>query len=353
MIKLLVLDIDGVLTDGKIYYSENGVEQKTLSFKDLDAVTELRARDIKLGIITGEKNFFTQYVNEKIHPDYFEESCKEKKLVLMEIAQKMGVLSSEICYIGDGRYDKEAIAYSGLGVCPADAIAEVKTVADVVLTIGGGQGCIAELLDVIRNYEAGEWMTKRTLNTTIQGHISIARLMKNSVELKKEIEKAIEVIKGVFSQKGQLLLCGNGGSAADAQHIATEFVSRFYRERAALNAEALTVNTSSITAIGNDYSFQHIFARQVEAKGKVGDILIVLSTSGNSQNVILAVRKAKEMGMTTIAFTGADSTCSLVQEVDIILSVPSDITPRIQEMHILIGHIICECVEEELYGNSN
>ena len=142
-------------------------------------------------------------------------------------------------------------------------------------------------------------------------------------------------------------MCGNGGSAADAQHIATEFVSRFYHERKALNAEALTVNTSTLTAVGNDYSFDRVFARQVEAKGRQGDILIGISTSGESKNIIEAFEAAKKLNMSTIAFTG-NRECTMEHKADMTINIPSEDTPRIQEMHIMTGHIICELVEKEL-----
>jgi len=147
----------------------------------------------------------------------------------------------------------------------------------------------------------------------------------------------------------KLLLCGNGGSAADAQHIAAELVSRFYIERKALAAEALTVNTSIITAIANDYSYHKIFVRQVEAKGEEGDVLIGLSTSGKSENIYEAFKLAKEIGIHTVLFTGTiNDDEKILQYTDCSLNIPSQNTPRIQEMHILAGHIICEIVEKEM-----
>jgi D-sedoheptulose 7-phosphate isomerase len=140
---------------------------------------------------------------------------------------------------------------------------------------------------------------------------------------------------------------GNGGSAADAQHLAGEFVGRFYLERGALPAVALTVNTSILTAIGNDYGFDRIFARQLEALGRPGDVAIGLSTSGNSRNVVEGLRTAKQLGLLTVALTGR-SGGRLKDEADFCLCVPSDDTPRIQESHILIGHIWAELVEHAL-----
>ncbi len=149
----------------------------------------------------------------------------------------------------------------------------------------------------------------------------------------------------VLNKGGTVYFCGNGGSAADAQHVAAEFVGRFARERRALSAEALTTNTSILTAIGNDYDFSEIFARQIRAKVRTNDMVVGISTSGKSSNVYNALKAAKEIGAKTISFTGSNP--GLLKEfADICLCVPSDITPRIQESHIMVWHIICELVDK-------
>jgi D-sedoheptulose 7-phosphate isomerase len=145
----------------------------------------------------------------------------------------------------------------------------------------------------------------------------------------------------------KVLFMGNGGSAADAQHLAAEFTGRYIMERRALPAIALNVNTSEITAIANDYSFDRIFARQIEALGQPGDVAIGLSTSGNSGNVVLAMQTARVRNLLTVALTGSSGGL-LKNEVEVCLRVPSAVTPRIQECHILVGHILCEIVEHEL-----
>jgi D-sedoheptulose 7-phosphate isomerase len=147
----------------------------------------------------------------------------------------------------------------------------------------------------------------------------------------------------------KILFCGNGGSASDAQHLAAELVGRFELERRALPALALTANTSALTAIGNDYGYEMIFARQLEALGAKGDVAFGISTSGNSRNVLCAMEVARRLGLVTVAMTGK---CGgeLIRVVDHKIQVPSDDTPRIQEAHIIIGHILCEIVEQELFG---
>lgn len=184
-----------------------------------------------------------------------------------------------------------------------------------------------------------------SIDAIIIRHGDLLDMLVNDEVLKQNISKSISAIIKALENGNQILFCGNGGSAADAQHLAAEFVSQFYLKRRALNAEALTVNTSSLTAISNDSDYERVFSRQVEAKGKPGDILVGITTSGGSANVLNAFDAAKKIGMTNMAFVGTD-TDKVKNRANIIISVPSDDTPRIQEMHIMIGHIICECVEK-------
>lgn len=160
------------------------------------------------------------------------------------------------------------------------------------------------------------------------------------------IQLMAERCKEALKAGNKVLFCGNGGSAADAQHLAAELIGRFQKERRSLASIALTTDTSILTAVANDYGYDEVFARQVEGLGRSGDVLIGISTSGNSANVVKAALKARDTGMHTIAFTGEGSG-KLKDICDITFAVPSKVTARIQEMHIMVGHIICELVEEE------
>jgi D-sedoheptulose 7-phosphate isomerase len=169
--------------------------------------------------------------------------------------------------------------------------------------------------------------------------------------LKENLPKMLEVIKLVsrsFEAGSKLLLFGNGGSAADAQHIAAEFVNRYIIDRPPLPAIALTTDTSILTSVSNDASFNEIFSKQIKALGKEGDVAVGISTSGNSPNMVKAFEVAKEMGIKTVALTGNDGG-AMAKIADVSLVVPSGSTPRIQETHILIGHILCEMVEHQLF----
>ncbi len=163
------------------------------------------------------------------------------------------------------------------------------------------------------------------------------------------ITRAARLMVRAFRQKGKVLFCGNGGSAADAQHLAAELSGRFYKDRPPLFAEALHANTSFLTAVANDYGYDEVFARAVEAMGRPGDVLVALSTSGNSPNVLKAIEKSQKMGLHTIGLTGHDGG-RMRSLCDCCIVVPQHDTPRIQEAHITIGHIWCAWVERELFG---
>lgn len=168
-------------------------------------------------------------------------------------------------------------------------------------------------------------------------------------ELSKPLVQAAEMISLALRAGGKLLICGNGGSAADAQHYATELVARLYqRERPAMAAIALTTDTSALTALANDYGFEYVFSRQVEALGKEGDVLLGLSTSGNSANVLRAAEEAKRRGMVVVVFTGAGGG-KLAELADVVLAVPSKNTMRIQEIHLALGHVLCKLIEDVVY----
>ena len=190
---------------------------------------------------------------------------------------------------------------------------------------------------------------KENIITRIEQSIAVKRQIVESEFLLKNIENAVNSIINAYRNKKKILLCGNGGSAADAQHIAAEFSGRFYFDRPPLYAEALHVNASFLTAIGNDYGFDDVFSRMIEASANEGDVLMALSTSGNSSNILKAMEAAKDKGMIIIGFTG-ETGGKMKPFCDCLLNVPSTDTPRIQESHITIAHIICELVEKSLFG---
>jgi D-sedoheptulose 7-phosphate isomerase len=184
----------------------------------------------------------------------------------------------------------------------------------------------------------------------IQASIDVKTLILSNTVLLETISKVADEIINTYKQNdGKVLFCGNGGSAADAQHIAAELSGRFYTDREPLFAEALHVNSSYMTAVANDYSYDEVYSRMVKAAGRKGDVLIGISTSGNSANVVKAIDEANKRGMITVAMTG-EKGGKMKDLCKYIINVPSNDTPRIQESHILIGHILCEIVENKMFS---
>ena len=296
----------------------------------------------KLAIITSENNELVKFFQKRFFPDFFVCGSNDKLSDLKHIAQNADVSLNEICYVGDGYKDFECIDKVGLGVSPSNAIDEVKEVAKMVLKSSGGKGAIVELVNVLKHY------CKSDLDfyNLLQQHAEISRKIRSDIVINKNINTATNILVEWLKNKNKLMFCENGGSAADAQHLATEFVSRFLIERKALPAIALNTNTSTLLAIGNDYTFDKVFSRQIESYGSSGDVLVGITTSGKSKNILEAFNTAKFMGIKTICLTS-----SIAENIDCdcIIKVPSQNISRIQEFHIMIGHYFCEIVEKRLF----
>lgn len=186
------------------------------------------------------------------------------------------------------------------------------------------------------------------IKESIKQSIEVKQKLLSDKKLLEAIRRTADICISSLKNDGKVLFCGNGGSAADAQHLAAELSGRFYYDREPLFAEALHVNTSYLTAVANDYSYDEIYARLVKAKGKKDDVLIGISTSGNSENIIRAFKVAKILGMTTVGMTGLTGG-KMKEYSDVLINIPSEDTPRIQEAHILAGHIICELIESAIF----
>ncbi len=188
------------------------------------------------------------------------------------------------------------------------------------------------------------------IKNIIQASIDTKLQILHNAELIATIEKVVEVITTALKKGNRIYFCGNGGSAADAQHLAAEFSGRFYTDRKALPAEALHCNTSYLTAVANDYGFELVYSRMIDGIGEAGDVLIGLSTSGNSANIVNAFDVAINKGLITVGFTGITGG-QMKAQCNYLINIPSADTPRIQESHITIGHIICQLVEENYFKN--
>ncbi|MFT4150186.1 MAG: D-sedoheptulose 7-phosphate isomerase [Paracoccaceae bacterium] len=202
-------------------------------------------------------------------------------------------------------------------------------------------------LAAAKQKELPDMQNSAALSAEIRDHAAVIRAVAQDEALLSALDRACEICVGALGSGRKLLFCGNGGSAADCQHLATELTVRFTRDRRALAAIALTTDTSALTAIGNDFGFDHLFSRQVEALCQPGDVLLCFSTSGHSRNVILAVEAARARGAEVIFFGGKDGG-ALRGMASVPLVVPSDVTARIQEVHILFGHILCAQIEQRM-----
>ncbi len=189
---------------------------------------------------------------------------------------------------------------------------------------------------------------QQKIRAILQESINVKSKLLEDAVLLQTIEQVVEAIIEAFNEGNKVLFCGNGGSAADAQHLAAEFSGRFYTDRNPLPSEALHCNTSYLTAVANDYGYEFVYSRIVKGTGKPGDVIVGLSTSGNSANITLALQTAREIGMKTVGLTG-EGGGKMKDWCDFLIAVPSKDTPRIQESHITIGHIICQLVEERLF----
>lgn len=192
-------------------------------------------------------------------------------------------------------------------------------------------------------------MSQSKIQAIISESIKVKETLLHDAILLSKIEKSVSILTHAFQNQKKVLFCGNGGSAADAQHIAAELSGRFYIDRPALYAEALHVNSSYLTAVANDYSYDIAYARLIEGIGFEGDVLVAISTSGNSKNILNAIESAKKKNMITIGMTGAAGG-KMLDLCDLVLNFPSTTTPRIQESHIMVGHILCELIEQNLYN---
>jgi len=347
-IELLALDIDGVITDGKVTVGAHGEETKGILFRDLDAVTKARKEGLKLALVTGESGELVSAIAERLSAELVLSSAKDKVAALKALSEETGVALSAICFVGDADRDALAFPFVGLALCPADASRSARAKAHRVLEARGGEGAVAEAVEIVLNGLADlkripdhERALKRIVEDSIRAH---EKLLAESLTNLAEIA---EIIVAALRRGNKILFCGNGGSAADAQHVAAELVGRFAIEREPWPALALTTDTSILTAVGNDWDFKDVFARQVRAHARAGDIVVGISTSGRSPNVVRALEAANERGALTIAFVGRNGG-PIAKAAQLAFKAPEAATPRVQELHILAWHGICEIVEAAL-----
>ncbi len=345
---VLALDIDGVLTDGRVAIGPGGEISKGIAFRDLDALGKVRRAGLHIALVTGEDGPMVDALAARVGADSVVRAAKDKHAAMHKLADDIGIPTKSFCFVGDADRDVPAFACVGLSLAPADASEYARASANRVLQSKGGSGAVAEAVDIVlrtrgdeKNAGEQRQLLVRIAEESIDAH---RRLLDESLPLLLQI---VHVFTRAIRSGNKILFCGNGGSAADAQHVAGELVGRFLLESEPWPAMALTTDSSILTAIGNDWKFEDIFARQVRAFGRPGDVVVGISTSGESANVLRALEVAGRIGAVRVGFSGADAG-RLGKVSDVCFAAPGRSTPRVQELHILAWHAICELVERSL-----
>jgi D-sedoheptulose 7-phosphate isomerase len=347
-IQVLALDVDGVLTDGTASQVGNGSEQKRYSFHDLDAVSQALRSGLTVVLVTGEDTPAVDGIADRFGVKQVMRGAKDKLAALSRLSSELTVSLDRFCYIGDSDRDAPALSEVGLGLAPANATPAAKAAAHRILDRAGGGGAVAEAVSLIAKIGLNGELTS-TLETGMREILkdSLAahqRMLDQSLSVLVEVAQTLIV---AIRSGRKILFFGNGGSAAEAQHVAGELIGRFAKESEPWPALALSTDTSVVTAIANDWDYSEVFARQVRGHARPGDVVVGLTTSGRSPNVIRGLEAGRQCGATTIGFTGANPG-KLAEVADICFTVPATTTPRIQELSLLGWHTVCELVEREL-----
>ena len=349
---VLALDIDGVITDGRVALGPEGEETKGIAFRDLDAIGQARRAGIRIALVTGEDGPMVDIVAERVGADEVVRAAKDKHAAIHALADRMSTTTQRLCFVGDADRDAPAFGCVGLGLAPADASPVARSKAHRVLSSKGGSGAVAEAVNLLletiddaKSSIAREAELRRIAEDSLSAHRRFVE------EAPSSLQRVAQVLIRAIRSGNKILFCGNGGSAADAQHVAGELVGRFLVESEPWPAISLASDSSILTAVGNDWDFDDVFARQVRALAREGDVVVGISTSGKSRNVLRALREAGARGAVRVGFTGGDGG-DLARATDVCFTAPAETTPRIQELHILAWHSICEIVEAALTGTA-
>jgi D-sedoheptulose 7-phosphate isomerase len=344
-ILLLALDVDGVLTDGSVNITPSGEESKGIAFRDLDALGRARRAGLRVALVTGEEGPLVMAIAAKAGAEFVIPGAKDKVSALEALSANAAVPLSNICFVGDADRDALAFPLVGMSLCPADGSRAARRTASRVLSAKGGAGAVEEVVDLLLG-DGEDGDLRPGFENTLRriGEDSLRAHEKLIVESMPILAEIASVMTRALRAGRRIFFCGNGGSAADAQHVAAELVGRFALEREPFPALALTTDTSILTAVGNDWDFKDIFSRQVRAHARHGDIVVGISTSGKSANIVRALEVARECGAVTLAFTGRNGG-AVAKAADISFKAPDAATPRVQELHLLAWHGICEVVE--------
>lgn len=347
-ILVLALDVDGVLTDGRGVLQSSEAYEPRFDFHDLDAVTQARRSGLVVALVTGEDTALVDRIAKRFGVEVVIRGAKDKVAALRDLSAKLGLALENFCYVGDSDRDAPAFSVVGLGLAPKNATPKAKSAAHRRLDNSGGAGAVAETVRLIQRLNSDgassanlEKELRLIVTDSVRAH---EELLHGSMSTLVEIT---QTFVGAIRTGHKILFFGNGGSAADAQHVAAELVGRFGLESDPFAAIALTTDSSVLTCVGNDWDYTEIFARQVRALARPGDVVVGISTSGKSPNILRGLKSGRATGALTVGFSGRKGG-SMVDDCDLCFLAPADATPRIQELHILAWHAVCEMVERAL-----
>jgi D-sedoheptulose 7-phosphate isomerase len=353
-IRVLALDVDGVLTDGKVLLAPDGEEQKRICYRDLDALTRARRSGLVVVLLTGETGRMVQLIARRCGADIVLDGAKEKLSVLSAWLRSEGLTLSGVCYIGDADRDADVLATVGLGLAPSDASELARRSARFTLRTPGGFGVVEEALACIE--ERARCVPTATAEAATNDlALFIAGSLEEGLAVKRrmvaesvgELAQIALVLRDTLSSGGKVLVFGTGGTTTDGQHVAGELVGGFAMKSSLWPVLALTTDTSIPTPAANDWAFEDVFARQVAALGRPGDLAVGISTSGRSANVLRGLQEAQLRGLRTVAFAGEDPG-PMAELADQLFRAPAGRTPCVQELHLAAWHAICGAVEREL-----
>lgn len=364
-IRVLVLDVDGVLTDGRVLLDEQGRENKSLCYRDIDAVFQARREGLRVALVTGERSPIVDVIACRLAIRTVVSGAKDKALALEKVCSRLRTTMDRVCYIGDSDRDAPALRQVGLGLAPADASPQARLSVHKVLTSRGGYGAVAEALTLIRCLNTGGQEdaevslppAERVVAPSVALEQSVITALQQSITVKQAVLETLSdriattaewIVETLLGGK-KLLLFGEKHDAALGQHIAAEFAARFENGHRAWPAIVLSSSSSLLSASVHDYDREMSFARQVEELGQRGDLALIFSVSGDSAHVLQGAITARARGLRVVGLTGNEGG-HLARLCDLAVCVPSSCTPRIQECHIAISHAICEAVEAALVG---
>jgi D-sedoheptulose 7-phosphate isomerase len=348
-ISLVVFDFDGVMTDNRVRVHQSGDEAVWCHRGDGLGIARLKEADYDVIVLSTETNPVVAARCRKLNIPAIQ-SCDDKLTALQRLAVERNLNAGQIAYVGNDINDLACMEWVGWPIAVADALPSVRAVAKWVTRLPGGGGAVREVADRLVGARLNSDPAIEWARQSVWQSLEVKQAIAGSDSLLRQIVRVARTMADVLGKGGKVFFFGNGGSAADAQHLAAELVGRFALERRALPGLALSVNSSAVTAIGNDYGYEQVFSRQIEGLARAGDMAIGITTSGNSPNVIRAMQSGSTIGLRTVGMTGARGG-QLRGVVEECLCVPSDLTPRIQEGHILIGHMLCEYAERAVFGN--